>query len=265
MKDVLHYNLPDSDLRKAQLRMAEILQTVDAICKKHNLPYWLDYGTLLGAVRHNGFIPWDDDLDITMMRKDYKKLLKILPNELPDNFSLQTPGEPYYDLDYSKIRDKNSVIHEHHVRDKRYLQKGLYIDIFPVEHVYPMFKKIARFFYEKSYRNLRRKNLDSPKLFFKYLFYISLWPIGILLVLLAKLSVCVIPTNTLARGYITKDVVFPEKQIIFPLKEMMFEGKKYPVPHNYKEYLEILYGNYMKMPDEKDRQNHFEGKVVFLK
>ena len=80
------YNGEGTPLRMAQLRMLAILVEVDKICRKHNITYWLDYGTLLGAVRHKGFIPWDDDVDICVMRKDYDKLRKYLQQELPEQF-----------------------------------------------------------------------------------------------------------------------------------------------------------------------------------
>lgn len=85
------YNPEGSLLRRHQLRMLEILKEIDRICQKHRIDYWLSSGTLLGAVRHGGFIPWDDDLDIEMERKDYLRLLQLLPEELNDAYLLQTP------------------------------------------------------------------------------------------------------------------------------------------------------------------------------
>lgn len=76
------YNPDGSILRKQQLRMLEMLQYIDFVCKKHNIRYWLCSGTLLGAVRHGGFIPWDDDVDIEMLREDYKRLVRILKRTL---------------------------------------------------------------------------------------------------------------------------------------------------------------------------------------
>ena len=70
------------NLRNVQLLYIELLRFVDNVCKKHNIDYWLEGGTLIGAVRHGGFIPWDDDIDLSIMRKDYEKLIKILPEEI---------------------------------------------------------------------------------------------------------------------------------------------------------------------------------------
>ena len=83
------FNPDGSLLRRQQMRMLEILLEVDKICKKHNIRYWLSSGTLIGAMRHDGFIPWDDDLDIEMMRSDYLRLMKVLPAELPEWLTLQ--------------------------------------------------------------------------------------------------------------------------------------------------------------------------------
>lgn len=94
------FNPDGSLLRRQQLRMLELLEVIDVICRKHQIPYWLSSGTLIGAARHKGFIPWDDDLDIEMLRSDYLRLLKVLPQELPDNLALQTnetdPNYIYY-------------------------------------------------------------------------------------------------------------------------------------------------------------------------
>ena len=78
MEDFSKYNPEGSTLRKAQLRMLEILKEIDKICKKHHITYWLDGGTMLGCARHKGFIPWDDDLDIAVFEEDYERLLHIL-------------------------------------------------------------------------------------------------------------------------------------------------------------------------------------------
>ena len=91
------FNPEGSMLRRQQMRMLEILLEVDKICKKHDIKYWLSSGTLIGAMRHDGFIPWDDDLDIEMMRSDYLRLMEVLPSELPEWLALQNDEtDPYY-------------------------------------------------------------------------------------------------------------------------------------------------------------------------
>ena len=84
MDDFSKFNGEGTVLRKAQMREVAILQEVDKICRKHDIKYWIDFGTLLGAVRHGGFIPWDDDLDISMLSSDYQKFMEVAPQELPD-------------------------------------------------------------------------------------------------------------------------------------------------------------------------------------
>ena len=79
------------NLRNCQLKQLSILEEVDRICRKHEIPYWLDGGSLLGAVRHGGFIPWDDDIDLGMRLEDLKRFIQVAPAELGENLFLQTP------------------------------------------------------------------------------------------------------------------------------------------------------------------------------
>lgn len=107
------YNPEGSELRRLQLRMLDMLVVVDEICRRHDIPYWIEGGTLLGAVRHEGFIPWDDDLDIALMKKDYVRLLKCLKEELPAQYRLQThETDRNYYLAFAKIRETDSEIKE---------------------------------------------------------------------------------------------------------------------------------------------------------
>ena len=78
-------------LRTCQLKQLGILEEIDRICRKHNISYWLDGGSLLGAVRHGGFIPWDDDIDIAMPQDDARRFAEVAPKELPSTLRLQTP------------------------------------------------------------------------------------------------------------------------------------------------------------------------------
>ena len=128
------FNPEGSLLRRQQMRMLEILLEVDKICKRHDIKYWLSSGTLIGAMRHQGFIPWDDDLDIEMMRSDYLRLMKVLPSELPDWLALQNNDtDPNYFYFYAKVRDKRSRMLEQNGYDRIWKEQGIYIDIFPME------------------------------------------------------------------------------------------------------------------------------------
>ena len=128
------FNPEGSLLRRHQLKMLDLVVELDRICKKHNIPYFLYGGTLLGAIRHNGFIPWDDDLDVALYRKDYLRLLEVLPKELPDDIVFQeNETDKNYFYFFAKLRDKHSILQEESPYDQVFKEKGIYIDIFPFE------------------------------------------------------------------------------------------------------------------------------------
>ena len=137
------YNPEGSQLRQHQLRTLEILKIVDIICREHDINYWLSSGTLLGAVRHKGFIPWDDDVDIEMLRDDFKKFNEIIPQYLPENFKLQNhKTDKCYYWPFSKVRDERYPIKEVCNTDIRYKYHGVYIDVFCIEKGSLFFSKI---------------------------------------------------------------------------------------------------------------------------
>ena len=231
------YNPDGSTLRKGQLRMLEILKSVDGICRKHNIPYWLSSGTLLGAVRHGGFIPWDDDLDIEMLREDYLRLIPILRKELPSNFMLQDDmSEEKYPYLYVKIRDKNSYINEH--VDYSIIQKGLFIDIFPLESSYNILYIVSYRLYGLCLRLYFNKHLFN--LVKRILLYV-IYPVFRLISMFSNQNVL---RHTLGMTFL-KDRNLKD---IFPLKEMKFEDLSFFVPNNYDSYLTKMYGKYMSLP-----------------
>ena len=121
-----------ANLRKCQLKELDILEVVDGICKKYGIEYWLDGGTLLGAVRHKGFIPWDDDIDIAMTLDGLHQFCKVAPAELPQHLFLQTPEtDPKLKEPIVKIRDLNSLYIESSDTFNVDYEKGIFIDIFP--------------------------------------------------------------------------------------------------------------------------------------
>ena len=167
MEDYSKYNGEGTSLRKAQLREVEILVEIDKICRKHNIKYWIDFGTLLGAVRHKGFIPWDDDLDICMLSEDYKKFLTIAPQELPEWLFIQNNDtDPSYRRSICKIRDLNSFFVEQYDDFSAPYKKGIFIDIFEIieypkvskkllRHLSKWSKKTDQFFNVRQYINFK--------------------------------------------------------------------------------------------------------------
>ena len=101
------------ELRACQLKQIAILEEIDRICRKHQIVYWLDGGSLLGAVRHGGFIPWDDDIDIAMRLEDVERFKQIAPKELKEDFFLQTQDtDPEFRVPICKVRCLNSLMIE---------------------------------------------------------------------------------------------------------------------------------------------------------
>ena len=142
-------------LRRCQLKQLDILREIDVICRRHDIPYWLDGGTLLGAVRHGGFIPWDDDIDIAMPLADIDRFCRVATNELPGELFLQTRAT---DSDVVapviKVRDRGSLLVEPGDDFARSYAKGLYVDIFPMRP-YPT---VARSFVRRVARGYCRAN-----------------------------------------------------------------------------------------------------------
>jgi len=127
-------NIDPKTLREAQLIMLDMLVEFDKICQKYNLKYWLDSGTLLGAVRHQGFIPWDDDIDLSMPIEDYNKFIEIAENELSSDIFFQTTQtDNKFPFDYIKLRSNRAKIVEFHEKDRDIeYHQGVFVDIFPM-------------------------------------------------------------------------------------------------------------------------------------
>ena len=257
------FNPDGSLLREQQLRMLEILTEVDRICKKHNISYWLSSGTLIGAIRHKGFIPWDDDLDIEMLWPDYRRLMKVLPSELPDTMALQnTKTDRNYYFFYAKVRDRRSLLEESNGYDRFWKERGIYIDIFPLYkqplwihllsekmqgHVYKVVKRIIASNNPREFWKVRAITRVNEKLLFP------------VLRLFCKLTNA---RETYGLGIPYHDPRHIEDTL--PLTETEFEGRQFPVPKDSHAALTLKYGDYMRLPDI-DKINLHVGKVEIYK
>ncbi len=129
-------NSPDV-LRKIQLVQLEILLEFDRICKENNLPYQLFFGTLLGAIRHKGFIPRDDDVDVCMLRGDYNRFLQLCEDQLNKDYFLQTyKTDKEYIHSFARIR-KNNTLALQRIYSKIAMHHGIFIDNFPLDNILP--------------------------------------------------------------------------------------------------------------------------------
>ena len=250
------------EIRPLQMKILEILQAVDKTCKEYNLRYYLTAGTMLGAVRHKGFIPWDDDADIAMPRPDYEKLIANASQWLPKQYELIcAENDKNYSLPFAKIQDAETTIIEH--SHLRYLG-GVYIDVFPLDGLPD--NKLTRYLHVRRYKRLRKK------LYFTYrdpyrhghgpscwipLLHRKLYTVEGLqkkireLLLKYSFDDCklVQDYDDGYKGAITKDILGTPTPYVFENVELM--GYE-----NYDAYLSQKYGDYMTPPEGKHQVQH---------
>ena len=226
----------NKNLRNLQLGILELLKIFDKLCKKYNLRYWLDAGNLLGAYRHKGFVPWDDDMDVSMPREDYDKVIPLFKDELNKYGIIISSGGIY---------DDRGTLQRIGINYKT-AETGIWIDVFPVDFIKcnselskirPILDKAISeyiFFYKKNEKILNENELISKKqsILSKY--------------------------DNIGKGNhsivlfcpeFNKKVFGIDQSDLFPLKEMEFEGLKLPVPNNTPRYLMEYYGeNFMSFP-----------------
>ncbi len=247
-----------SELRKCQEKQLSILMVIDKICRENDIEYWLDGGTLLGAVRHGGFIPWDDDIDIAMTRENLLRFEQVVEKALPPHLVLQSPRNSRLKEPITKVRDTESFIAEDSDDFTLPYCKGLYVDIFPFEDYPNCGRRLTRMVCRnicRSYSILHRRHYYSLMSTLRWFYfggmYLTLKGIWALAYKCSphKDFYGNIPINS---GYGARH----KNDETWPLAEVMFEGHLFPCPKNADAYLRDLYGDYSQLPPEDKRKGH---------
>lgn len=248
--------LTNFEVRKIQLSILDYLKKV---CEENQINYYLAYGSLLGAIRHQGYIPWDDDIDIWLVREDYEKLLKIFSNE--GRYKLfENSIESSYLYPFAKLIDSETTLIEE--TDIKFEKLGVNIDIFPLDKIIAnkndlrMMKFYRKIYEIKSIKNKKERTIEKRiilkilKILFK--FY-SLENV------IKKINYLSRKNENIEDGY-KYAFVFESENIFekedFEVTDKLFEGKKYLIPKNFERVLEVIYGDYMKLPPKDKRKSH---------
>lgn len=272
---VYHYNILGMDIKKIQKAQVEILLEVDRICKKYDIKYLLFAGSLLGTVRHKGFIPWDDDIDICLLREDYNKFIEACKMDLDPKYFLQTyETDKNYIRQYAKIRKNNTLFVQDNLSEIQ-IHHGIFIDIFPMDNVLP--NTFRGMFQQKLMWIVGIINLSRVK---KICLNVKN-PVEKFLMLVCHYITKIIPKNwtdklqtqiaCMFQNQETKYVshltggAAKRKYIKYMVKRDIFhntidgefEGYVFPIPKDYDFILSKIYGDYMTLPPIEERKSHY--------
>ncbi len=258
-------------LEKVQKILLAYLLEIDRICKKHNIKYFLAGGTLLGAIRHHGFIPWDDDADVMMLREDYDRFLEVARDELPENIFLQLPHTEKGNYNpFTKLRIDNTMFATEFTGHFLWMHNGIFFDILAHDRtgrhkwsqkLHLMATMLMRSIVFNKWGDtdiagggghpVICKIVDRVKYLVPMRF--ALWAQNRLLEFYKNRETGYLYDGmgrNLSRG------AFPEKWLDEAVY-VDFEGYKFPVPKEYDKYLTYLYGDYMQMiPVSLRRTSH---------
>lgn len=256
-------------VRAHQLAILELLQEFDRICTELKIPYILFAGSLLGAVRHRGFVPWDDDLDVLLLRSDYERFLLEAPNVIcRDKFYLQGEFSDHWPMFFSKLRRSGTTCLEpYHPRDPE-CHQGVCMDIFPCDNAAKTeLGRKLQFFASKIViaKCLDRRGYDTVSLGKRlFMALCRLIPMGPALWLTRYRKADSQFVHTFlggARSY--RKNIFP-RQWLRERTPGEFEGGSYPIPAQYDQLLHLLYGSYRDIPPQEQRAQKRHAILVDL-
>lgn len=243
------YNPEGSRLRIHQKELAELLKVFATICKENDIQWWLCSGTLLGAARHKGFIPWDDDIDVAMMKKDYRKLRRVMQERKGDKYFLHTMET---DIEYKK-----TFGHFAYREGKRFIC----FDVFPIEKSSRFASHMAKFFYcNMHYPTKYIKNRRLRHFCIRLTQAINFGLLFPIIRLIGLINPKGQYHYALGAGFYDEPFYLKE---IFPLSTMEFEGDMYPVPKNTNAYLTNLYGDWKKLPTEDQIKRAIHNPIYY--
>ena len=276
----------DITLKKIQNVELEILKDFMDICDRHKLDYFGIAGTGIGALRHQGFIPWDDDIDVAMPREDFEKLLRLVEKEMGDKYLIMnTERYPNYPLMTTRMTMRGTSFKEEALKDID-APLGIFLDLYPLDKVSDNPKEARKqardaWFWSKI---LILRSIPFPMLGF------SGWKAKVIHAVCGLahlfLKACHVPkmwiykkayeAETRSNHYAkTKNLNFfcdttPYMNLyavkdIYPLRKLPFEDTKLNFPHNLHNNLTGMYGDYMQLPPEEKRKNHYPYELKFFK
>lgn len=265
--------IEQDEQRKLQLK---ILERFIKICEKYNLRYSVSGGTLIGSLRHEGYIPWDDDIDVDMPREDYEKFIHLYKKHYNGGEIkiIDRREEKLYHLNFAKLHDTKTILREKNVLDKYAMLYGIYIDIFPLDNVsgnkenrrkflkknYYALKLITMNVYDKD--DIKHNSQRMRRLYNMAWRILKIVPIN-LLTGIEEMRIKRYSKENKGSGYLrelgfgTKDFecAFHESDFSSYIKKK-FEHLEVNVPVGYDRILRSEYGDYMQLPPEEERINH---------
>lgn len=245
------YNPEGSKLRKNQLELVDILLDLAKICREHNIQWWLSSGTLLGAARHKGFIPWDDDIDIVMFHKDFKRLQRILHKLDSDKYVYQSMfSDIEYTNLYGKFRRRDNTVAIFGGRYKYLKYKGQFVDIFSIEKTNHFAARAAKVIYHNlQHTTIHIKTKWLRHAMIRFIEFLCFFIVNPILRVIGVINPRGEYHYTLGSGW-DKHTFYMKYTL--PLSTIHFEGHEFPAPKDVDGYLRNVYGDWRKMPSDEE-------------